>query len=66
MGVVGLVDLGQPSHLSSESMGRAWWSVAAQDRNQQRKQLIDLAAEHATRLRAFSREFGVWQRAFLA
>ena len=60
---VGLVDLGQPSHLSS---GRAWWSVAAQDRNQQRKQRLDLAAEHATLLSAFSREFGVWQRVFLA
>ena len=37
-----------------------------QDRSQQRKQLLDLAAEHAKLLSAFSREFGVWQREILA
>ena len=67
MGDVGLVDLGSPllTLLSAES-GGAWWSVAARDRNQQRKQLLDLAAEHAQQLRAFSRLLGVRQREILA
>ena len=50
----------------TESMGRAWWSVAAQDRNQQRKQRLDHAAEHAKLLSAFLREFGVRQKEILA
>ncbi len=56
VGDVGLVDLGSPllTLLSAES-GGAWWSVAARDRNQQRKQLLDLAAEHAKLLSAVLR-----------
>ena len=62
MGIVGLVVLGQPFALSSS--GGAWWSVAAQDRNQQRKQLLSLAAEHAKL--AFLRSLGVRQKEILA
>ena len=56
---------GPGSPLLTESMGRAWWCVAAQDRNQQRKQLLnlDLAAKL---LRGFLRSPGVRQREILA
>ena len=65
MGIVGLVVLGQPFALSSS--GGAWWCVAAQDRNQQRKQLLSLAAEHAKLLSAVLRGLlGVRQKEILA
>ena len=62
MGIVGLVVLGQPFALSSS--GGAWWCVAAQDRNQQHKQLLSLAAERAKL--AFLRSLGVRQKEILA
>ena len=69
MGDVGLVDRAAhwaalcslPSRLPS---GGAWWSVAAQDRNQQRKQRLDL--DLAAKLLAFLRSLGVRQREILA
>ena len=61
-GVVGLVALGQP--FAHRVDGRAWWSVAAQDRNQQRKQRLDL--DLAAKLLAFLRSLGVRQREILA
>ena len=52
MGDVGLADRQPFAHRVD---GRAWWCVAARDRNQQHKQLLDLAAEQAKLLSAVLR-----------